>query len=197
MKEKRAKLREKKKKENDKLAQKQERLRLLDEQNEQQRKNIIKKIKKMEKKKLELDKKKDEFYQQIKQGMDMKMKGTKDNKISLTKEKEAKRDEVLEYEFYVFNRIKEKEANNISKRAQSQSRTIQNQKDDQNKMRQFKRIIYSLQDDSVANKNDKQKRLMYKEKVRKDMEEKKKRKKKNWNKLVFFDCNIITKNNLE
>ena len=47
MKEKRAKLREKKKKENDKLAQKQERLRLLDEQNEQQRKNIIKKIKKI------------------------------------------------------------------------------------------------------------------------------------------------------
>ena len=51
MKEKRAKLREKKKKENDKLAQKQERLRLLDEQNEQQRKNINKKITKMEKKK--------------------------------------------------------------------------------------------------------------------------------------------------
>ena len=50
MKEKRAKLREKKKKENDKLAQKQERLRLLDEQNEQQRKNIIKKIKKWRKK---------------------------------------------------------------------------------------------------------------------------------------------------
>ena len=50
MKEKRAKLREKKKKENDKLAQKQERLRLLDEQNEQQRKNINKKIKKWRKK---------------------------------------------------------------------------------------------------------------------------------------------------
>ena len=178
MKEKRAKLREKKKKENDKLAQKQERLRLLDEQNEQQRKNIIKKIKQMEKKKIELDKRKDEFYQQIKQGMDMKMQGTIDNKISLTKEKEAKREEVLEYEFYVFNRIKEKQANTFAKRAQSQSRTIQNQKDDQNKMRQFKRIIYSLQDDSVANKNEKQKRLMYKEKVRKEMEEKKKEEEK-------------------
>ena len=45
-------------------------------------------------------------------------------------------------------------------------------------MRQFKRIIYSLQDDSVANKNDKQKRMMYKEKVRKDMEEKKKEEEK-------------------
>ena len=51
MKEKRAKLREKKKLENDKLALKQERLRQLDEQNEKQRKDIIKKMKKMEKKK--------------------------------------------------------------------------------------------------------------------------------------------------
>ena len=41
MKEKRAKLREKKKLENDKLALKQERLRQLDEQNEKQRKDIV------------------------------------------------------------------------------------------------------------------------------------------------------------
>ena len=53
MKEKREKLREQKKIEKDKLAQKQERLRLLDEQNEKQRKNILRKIRKMEKKKEE------------------------------------------------------------------------------------------------------------------------------------------------
>ena len=91
MKEKRAKLREKKKLENDKLAQKQERLRQLDEQNEKQRKDIIKKMKKMEKKKLENDKKKDELFQQIKQGMNMKVLGTKENKITLSKEEDAKR----------------------------------------------------------------------------------------------------------
>ena len=51
MKEKRAKLREHKKVANDKLLQKQERLRLIDEENEKQRKKIIKKIKNMEKKK--------------------------------------------------------------------------------------------------------------------------------------------------
>ena len=58
MKEKRAKLREHKKVANDKLLQKQERLRLIDEENEKQRKKIIKKIKNMEKKKEELDKQK-------------------------------------------------------------------------------------------------------------------------------------------
>ena len=91
MKEKRAKLRAKKKLENEKLQLKQERLRLLEEQNEKQRKNIIKKLNKMEKKKLELDKKKDEFYQQIKQGLNMKVQGTKVNKNSLAKEADAKR----------------------------------------------------------------------------------------------------------
>ena len=60
MKEKNAKIKALKKLETEKLIQKQERLRLLDEQNEKQRRNIIKKIKKMEKKKIESEKKKDE-----------------------------------------------------------------------------------------------------------------------------------------
>ena len=178
MKEKRAKLNAKKKLENEKLALKQERLRLLEEQNEKQRKNIIKKINKMEKKKLEFDKKKDEFYQQIKEGMKMKMQGTKANKNSLSKEADAKREEILEYESYVFDLVKNKEAGNASKRAISQSRTIQTQKDDQDRVKEFKRIMNTLQEDSVANKNDKQKRKMYSEKVKKELEEKRKEEEK-------------------
>ena len=158
MKEKRAKLNAKKKLENEKLQLKQERLRLLEEQNEKQRKNIIKKLNKMEKKKLELDKKKDEFYQQIKQGyqqikqgLNMKVQGTKVNKNSLAKEADAKRDEILEYESYVFGLVKSKEAGNNNKKILSQCKTIQTQKDEQNRMREFKRIINTLQDDSVTN----------------------------------------------
>ena len=178
MKEKRAKLNAKKKLENEKLQLKQERLRLLEEQNEKQRKNIIKKLNKMEKKKLELDKKKDEFYQQIKQGLNMKVQGTKVNKNSLTKEADAKRDEILEYESYVFGLVKSKEAGNNNKKILSQCKTIQTQKEEQNRMREFKKIINTLQDDSVTNKNDRQKRQMYNEKVRKELEEKKKEEEK-------------------
>jgi hypothetical protein len=178
MKEKRAKLRTKKKLENEKLALKQERLRLLEEQNEKQRKNIMKKLNKMEKKKLELDKKKDEFYQQIKEGMRMKVIGANVNKISLAKEADAKRDEILEYESYVFGLVKSKEVGNATKRAISQTKTIQAQKDDENRMKEFKRVIFTLQDGSVTNKNDRQKRKMYNEKVRKEIEEKKKEEEK-------------------
>lgn len=183
MKEKNAKLNERKKLEKDKLAQKQERLRILDEENEKQRKNILRKIRKMEKKKEELDRKKDEFYQQIKEGLNMKVKGTIENKNNLSKEKDSKREEILEYESYLFNKIKEREAGTVTKRAMSQNRTIQTQKDNQVKMRQFKKIMNSLQDDSITNKNDKQRRKMYNEKVKKDQEEKKREEEKRLEKL--------------
>jgi hypothetical protein len=178
MKEKRARLNTKKKLENDKLALKQEKLRQIDEENEKQRKNIIKKIKKMEKKKLELDKQKDERFQQKKEEMGMKFQDTIDNKNILSKEADEKREEVLEYESYIFNIVKKKEAGNFTKRTLSQNRTIQNQKDNQKKIRQFQNIMNSLQDVSVNNKNDKQKRKMYNEKVRKDLEEKRKEEEK-------------------
>ena len=178
MKEKRAKLKAKKKLENEKLQLKQERLRLLEEENEKQRKNIIKKLNKMEKKKLELDRRKDEFYQQIKEEQNMKVQGTKVNKNSLSKEADAKRDEILEYERYVFGLVKSKEAGNNNKKILSQNKTIQTQKNEQNRMKEFKKIINTLQDDSVTNKNDRQKRRMYNEKVRKDLEEKKKEEEK-------------------
>ena len=178
MKEKRAKLKAKKKAENEKLQLKQERLRLLEEENEKQRKNIMKKLNKMEKKKLELDRRKDEFYQQIKEEQNMKVQGTKVNKNSLSKEADAKRDEILEYERYVFGLVKSKEAGNNNKKILSQNKTIQTQKNEQNRMKEFKKIINTLQDDSVTNKNDRQKRRMYNEKVRKDLEEKKKEEEK-------------------
>lgn len=178
MKEKNAKIKALKKLETEKLIQKQERLRLLDEQNEKQRRNIIKKIKKMEKKKIESDKKKDEYYQQIKEGLNMKMQGTRENKFTLSKEADIKREGVLEYESHIFNAVKEKEEDNLLKRAKSLNRTIRTQKDNQDKMKEFKKIIYSLQDTSVTNKNDKQKRKMYNEKVKKEMEEKRKEEEK-------------------
>ena len=108
MKEKRAKLREHKKVANDKLLQKQERLRLIDEENEKQRKKIIKKIKNMEKKKEELDKQKEADFLLKKEEMTMKILNTIDNRNNLEVEEKHKRDEVLEYENIIFNIVKKK-----------------------------------------------------------------------------------------
>ena len=183
MKEKRAKLKEQKKVANDKLLQKQERLRLIDEENEKQRKNIIKKINKMEKKKKELDKKKEEYYQQIKENMYMKILNIKDNKNNFEKEAKQKLDEILEYENHVFNLVKQKQEGSFNQRALSQNRTIQNQRKDQKKLKEFYKIMNTLQDNSICNKNDKQRRIMYNEKVRKEKEEKRKEEEKQLEKM--------------
>ena len=84
-----------------------------------------------------------------------------------------KRFDILEYESSLFNHISKKETNNLKKRAQSQYRTIQNQLENQEKMKKFKRVISALQDDSINNKNDTEKRKMYREKEKENKSNKK------------------------
>ena len=67
----------------------------------------------------------------------------------------------------------------------SQSRTLQNQKENQFKLKEFKKIMNSLQDESICNKNDKQRRIMYNEKVKKELEEKRKEEEKRF-KILFI-----------
>ena len=50
-------------------------------------------------------------------------------------------------------------------------------------MKEFKKIMNSLQDDSIINKNYKQRRQMYNEKVKKDREEQKREEEKKLEKL--------------
>ncbi len=183
MKEKKAKEKKKKELANNKLLEKKERLKELDIENEKQRKLIIKKIHKMEKKKLELDKKKDELYQRIKEDMNNHLKEAKDNKNILEKEEDEKREDILDYENYKFNLALEKESTIKTKRANSQYKTLENQKETENRMKEFKKIMNSLQDDSIINKNYKQRRQMYNEKVKKDREEQKREEEKKLEKL--------------
>lgn len=178
MKAKKRKLKQQKKLSNEKLILKQEKLQSVDKNNEQKRKNIIKKINRMEKKKKELDLKKEEEYKEKKQERKYRIESTKKNKTKLERSDLNKRLDILEYESSLFNHISKKETNNLKKRAQSQYRTIQNQLENQEKMKKFKRVISALQDDSINNKNDTEKRKMYREKVRKEMELKRKEEEK-------------------
>ena len=186
MKDKKAKEKEKKQISNNKLLEKKERLKELDLENDKQRKLIMKKMKKMEKKKIELDKKKEEFYRRIKEDMNIHLKGAKDNKNIMEKEENERREDILDYENYKFNLALEKESCMKSKRANSYNKTIENQKETENRMKEFRKIMSSLQDDSVTNKTDKQRRKMYNEKVKKEMEERKKAEDKKLEKMGFI-----------
>ena len=173
MKNKKAKEKEKKQIANNKLIEKKERLKEIDLENDKQRKLIMKKIRNMEKKKIELDKKKDEFYQRKKEDIDTHLNAAKNNKNILQKEEDENREEILDYENYKFNIALEKEAAIKSKKENSQYKTLENQKEIENRMKEVKKILNTLKSDSVKNKTDKKRRQLYNEKVKKDNEEKK------------------------
>ena len=72
---------------------------------------------------------------------------------------------------------------NVNKRNQSLSKTLENQKEKENEMKQFKRIMSGLQDESVIKKTERERRQLYNEKVKKEKEEKKREEEKKLEKL--------------
>ena len=183
MKAKKEKQNEKKQIASDKLQEKQEKLKELDKQNEKNRKKIIKKIEVMEQKKILIDKQKENHFQKIKDIRNNYLKETNSNKIMISKEEDLRRDDILDYENYKFDLALGKDYGNKKSRANSQYKTIATQKEDQEKLKDFMKVLNTLQDDSVTKKNDKQKRQMYNEKVRKEREEKRKEEEKRLEKL--------------
>ena len=103
MKDKKAKQNEQKKIASNKLLEKRERLKELDLENDRQRRLIIKKMQKMEKRKIELDKKKDELYQKIKEDINNHLQVARNNKNNMEKEEDERREDILYYENYKFN----------------------------------------------------------------------------------------------
>ena len=183
MKAKKAKHNEIRQMSHNKLLEKQEKLRELDIENDNQRKLILKKIQKMEKKKLDHDKEKDEFYKKIKEDLDNHFVEIKNNKKLLSKDIDEMRQDVLFYENYKFNLSLQKDKLNVNKRIQSLSKTLENQKEKANEMKQFTRIMSGLQDEAVIKKTERQKRQLYNDKVKKEREEKKREEEKKLEKL--------------
>ena len=183
MKEKKAKQKEKKEIANNKLLEKKEKLKELDKEKDKKRKLIIKRIQKMDKKKLELDKKRNELLQIINEDRISHLQEAKKNKSLLEKEEDEKREDILDYENYKFSLALEKETGIKVKRAYTQNKTIENQKETESRMKEFRKIMNTLQDDSIITKNDKHRRLMDNEKLKTEREEKKKEEEKKLEKL--------------
>ena len=178
MKEKKERQKEKKELSNNKLMEKKERLKEIDKQNDNQRKKIIKKIEIMEKKKMEIDKEKDEHLQKLREIRDSRLRETKNNRILLSKEDDEIRRDILDYENYKFEMSLGKYNKNTKKRANSQHNSISRQREEEKKLKNFMKIMNTLQGDSVIKKTDRQKRMMYNEKIKKEKEEKKKEEEK-------------------
>ena len=183
MKDKKAKQNEQKIIAKNKLQEKKEKLKEIDLENEKERRKLLKKMKNMEKRKLEFDKKKEENYQRIKEENLNHLQAAKEKQNQLAQEENEIREDILYYENYKFNLALEKEAGNLAKKKSSQSKTLENQRENENKMKEFKKIMTTLQEDSIKSKTDKERRQMYNEKVKKEKEEKKREEEKKLEKL--------------
>ena len=168
----------------DKLAEKQEKLRELEKKHDKERKMIMKKIETMELKKRALDKLKEEHLLRIKSHRDNKLEKAKLNKSMLELKQQERRENILYDEEEKFDRAINKENKCNSMKNISIYQTIGYQKEKDRKIKNFLKQRNLLQSQSIIKKNDKQRRQIYINKLRKEAEERRREEEKRMEKLM-------------
>ena len=168
----------------DKLKEKKERLRDLEIKNDNERKLIIKKLETMQLKKNELDREKEENLLKIKLLRDSRFEKTRYNRSMLELKEKEKRDNILNNEEEKMDRVlsKEKRCNSVKRITCYQ--TIGYQKKKAEKMKNFLKELNNLKSESMMKKNDKQKKQIYINKLKRDAEERKKELEKKMEKIM-------------
>lgn len=162
----------------DKLKEKQEKLKELEKKNNHERKLLIKKLEKMQLKKNELDKQKEEKLNKIKTIRDGKFIHVRTNKSAIEEKYKKRRDNILFEEEERFDRALNRETKNDSIKSNSRTRTLGQQKYRDEKMKLFLKEMNNLKNQSIMRKNDRQKRQMYLNKLRREAEERKREEEK-------------------
>ena len=162
----------------DKLNEKKEKLIELEKKNDKERKMIMKKIETMELKKRALDKVKEEYLLKLKSMRDNKFEKAKLNKSMIELKEKERRDNILYDEEEKFDRALSKEMKYNSTKTFSRYQTIGYQKEKDKKMKNFLREMNLLQSQSVLKKNQKQKKQIYIDILKKEAEERKKEEEK-------------------
>jgi len=162
----------------DKLKEKQEKLKELEKKNNYERKLIIKKLERMQVKKNELDKQKEERLNKIKTIRDGKFEHVRTNKSAIEEKEKKRRGGILYEEGEKFGRALNRETKYDSIKSNSRTRTLGQQKYRDEKMKMFLKEMNNLKNQSIMRKNDRQKRMIYLNKLRKEEEERKKEEEK-------------------
>ncbi len=168
----------------DKLAEKQEKLIQLEKQHDKERKLIMKKLETMENKKKALDKIKEENLLRIKTLRNTKFEKTQMNRSMIELKEQERRENILYDEEEKFDRILHKENTYNYKKTYSRFQTIGNQKEKEEKLKNFLKQMNILKSQSIIKKNEKQKRQIYINKLRKEAEERRKEEEKRLEKLM-------------
>ena len=170
-------LSKKKKEVSNKLKEKTEKLEELDRANEERRKDIMRRMQKMEKKRKDILKLKEERILEDQERRKAKLKSVKIKLTELEEEEGEKRKDILEYQTELMNRsLKMNDASNNKKRFNTGENSIINQIAIQNNMMTFMRKLNMLKSQSISKKSIEQRIKIFKELKRQEAKKKKREK---------------------
>ena len=170
-------LSKKKKEVSNKLKEKTEKLEVLDRMNEEKRKDVVKKMQKMEKKRKDNLKIKEERIMEGKMRRLAKVKSLKIKLSELDEQLGEKRKDILDYQTEMMNRsLKMNDAMNNKRRFHTGENSITNQMAIQNNMMTFMRKLNMLKSQSITKKSIEQRVKIFKELKRQEAERKKREK---------------------
>lgn len=158
----------------DKLNEKAEILERLEQEKEKQKKELIKKLKEMAKKKEMSEKEKAAKLQEEKRKRDEYFKKCLDNKEALKEEEKERRNDILEYQKIVFSRALNKDNMTNLKRINAGEKIVMSQMNLENSLNKFYKKMNDIKNNSILKKSPEERLAMYKEKKREEAEAKKK-----------------------
>lgn len=138
----------------------------------------------MQLKKNEKDREKEENLLKIKSLRDSRFEKTRYNRSMLELKEKEKRDNILNNEGEKMDRVLSKENRCNSVKRITRYQTIGYQKKKDEKMKNFLKELNNLKSESMMKKNDKQRKQIYIDKLKKDAEERRKEQEKKMEKLM-------------
>ena len=132
----------------------------------------------MQEKKNELDKIKEENLMKIKSSRELKFEKMRTNRSAIELIENKRRQNILIDEEEKFDRALNRENKNDSIKSNSRYKTLGEQKYKDEKMKLFLKEMNNLKNQSIMKKNDRQKKQIYINKLRREAEERKKEEEK-------------------
>ncbi len=170
------KLSKQKKEQNNKLQEKAEKLEELDRKNEERRKELFKKMQRMDKKRIEFMKIKGEKILEDKMKREAKTKDVQNRLTEMEKEEFERRKDVLAYQTELMNRsMKNTQMFNLKKMNIGEN-SISNQIAIQKNLTAFNKKLNILKSQSVTKKTPEERMKIFRELKRQEAERKKKEK---------------------
>ena len=158
---------------NEKYDEKYNKLEEIEKAQEDQKKKLIKKLLKIETNQKELLDKEKLKYDNIKKKRLKYYNTCRNNKDNLIKNLTEEANDIIDYQYCILSRQKDKEETNKLKKENIQGKTIIKQMEFEKNLKVFYKTLYRIKSESIIKKNKEQKRKIYRDLKRAEAEARK------------------------